>query len=733
MPDINNDPLEDTTNENAFKKWSMRSYFIINNITVNNNISEGINMRLLKMVTNTVLALIAFNALSAPTQIDNRQLNIIIYNQEHKPKIKNAIANKRIQKVTLNKKSSQRATQSKEVLTSKDLVVIGQDQHGKELSRQIVKNPLYFRAEIFDEHSGDISFSKDIKRDSALLNIVVPDNGKLHSIAVFEALEQKNKIINLLLGDFYLTKDMQKSFESLSSAGVFKVMDNGESNNRADLVFLSEGYTESELSQFSTDVDNIIKGYFDVSPYLEYKKLYNVWRVETASIVSGAGNGSPINTKFGAHFGCYGIERLLCVDETKVINYINSVMDSTQADQVVVVVNTQTYGGAGGTVATISLAPAAINLALHEVGHSFGHLADEYTNGTCITSEPTEANATTNSYGSKWSHWQHASNVSAYQGGRYCTSGMYRPTYDSMMNHLGVPFYQVNEEELIKRTYHFVDPIDSVYPITSSINIGAEQSQTFTVQTVSPVPNSININWYIDNERKGSGNEFTLAANDFSNGTHTLLVQVKDNTDKVIKDEYNVTQDSHSWQLIIGGACTQIQAPNGLVSSDITSNSLTITWGEVSNVSAYQVQILEGGTWYTKQTVTQNIAHLTNFSPSQNIDIRIIAIGNCGQSLPSETLNITLKPDMGTCSSVPSVPTGLTADIYSEYYFRVSWNDTVGASSYSLQKWIGTWEYLATTTTNSSDWLYLTGIQYIRVNSTNDCGSSDYSSHIKVR
>ena len=45
---------------------------------------------------------------------------------------------------------------------------------------------------------------------------------------------------------------------------------------------------------------------------------------------------------------------------------------------VMVVVNSTVYGGAGGAVATFSLAPAANEVALHEMGHTAFGLADEY-------------------------------------------------------------------------------------------------------------------------------------------------------------------------------------------------------------------------------------------------------------------------------------------------------------------------------------------------------------------
>ena len=179
----------------------------------------------------------------------------------------------------------------------------------------------------------------------------------------------------------------------------------GDSANRAELVVLSEGYTSSDLTKFESDVQGIINGYFEEDIYKEYKNHFNVWRVEVASNQSGAGNGSPIDTKFGAYFNCYNIERLLCVNEDKVLSYLRSVMPANAMDKVLVVVNTEKYGGAGGQVATMSLASQTIDLALHELAHSFAKLADEYTYGNCNVYEPDSANATADSSGSKWRHW----------------------------------------------------------------------------------------------------------------------------------------------------------------------------------------------------------------------------------------------------------------------------------------------------------------------------------------
>ena len=52
--------------------------------------------------------------------------------------------------------------------------------------------------------------------------------------------------------------------------------------------------------------------------------------------------------------------------------------------------------------------------------------------------------------------------VNAYEGAKYCESGLYRPTFVSKMRSLAKPFEQVNTDQLIRRIYNLVSPIDAV-------------------------------------------------------------------------------------------------------------------------------------------------------------------------------------------------------------------------------------------------------------------------------
>jgi len=144
-----------------------------------------------------------------------------------------------------------------------------------------------------------------------------------------------------------------------------------------------------------------------------------------------------------------------------------------QRDYVFVLVNDATYGGAGGSILVSSTHPNSVEILAHEFGHTHGFLADEYTNNppACVLVEPTAANATTQTDVNliKWKHWIDATTPipttstqmgvpGLYQGGNYCATGMYRPTFNSKMRTLGNPYEQVNDEQMVRRLYARISP-----------------------------------------------------------------------------------------------------------------------------------------------------------------------------------------------------------------------------------------------------------------------------------
>jgi hypothetical protein len=272
---------------------------------------------------------------------------------------------------------------------------------------------------------------------------------------------------------------------SAASAQTFNTMiNNGPSANRVDIVFLGDGYTAADHSA-GTYV-NHITGYINymftpgalVDPFPRYNKFFNVHRVNVVSAQSGADqpqNGIFRNTALDASYRWDGVtDRLLYISESKANAALATGLAGTgvTAEMKYVVVNDSLYGGGGGNYAVYAGANSASHeIALHEVGHSFARLADEYGGfpGPYSGAEPTEVNVTKDPTGDKWSRW-HGYNqpgigiIGSYEGARYYDTGLFRPSDNSKMRSLNRPFDAVSREKFNLDIYELVDPLDSWTP-----------------------------------------------------------------------------------------------------------------------------------------------------------------------------------------------------------------------------------------------------------------------------
>lgn len=279
------------------------------------------------------------------------------------------------------------------------------------------------------------------------------------------------------------------------------LINNGPPQNRVDIVVLGDGYTAAELPKYRTDVQNFLAQFFAEEPFREYQRYFNVHRVEVASNQSGADHperGVFVDTAFGAAYNCNGIQRLICVDTNAAVAAINRSITSAQSDIILVLVNDAEYGGPGGFIAVTSTNSDVSELVLHEEGHAFGLLGDEYGGPPppqCNNSvEPSWPNVTkeTERAAIKWRAWIEATTplpttvaqagiVGLYRGAGYCDTGLYRPTYSSKMRAFGYPFEAVNVEQFTRRIHNFVSPIDAVTPTAPDVTLVRGQTQVFTV------------------------------------------------------------------------------------------------------------------------------------------------------------------------------------------------------------------------------------------------------------
>lgn len=354
------------------------------------------------------------------------------------------------------------------------------------------------------------------------------------------------------------------------------IVDNGSAANRVDITILGDGYTAAEMQKYRNDVQTLMAQFFNNDPFREYRSFFNVHRIDVISSQSGADHpervpATFVNTALDATYDCNGTQRLICIDFSKANTIVGNSVAPAQRDIVFVIVNDPTYGGSGGAIAVTSTHPGVLELILHELGHSFGLLTDEYGGPpppSCTnTVEPFAANATkaTDRALIKWNHWIDASTPlptltgqqgvpGLFQGAAYCDAGLYRPTLESKMRVLGRPYEQINTEQLIKRIYNLVSPIDASQPSATEITLTDVQSQAFSVTPLMTVSETIKVDWYLDGVFQSSGAEFTV--NKWSSGAHVVEAVVKDNTPMVRKDTENLLIERRVWNLTVNGDAT---------------------------------------------------------------------------------------------------------------------------------------------------------------------------------
>lgn len=368
------------------------------------------------------------------------------------------------------------------------------------------------------------------------------------------------------------------SFFSISAeAEPFEtIINNGNSQNRIDIAVLGDGYTAGELSKYQSDTQSFIQGFFAQEPFREYQRYFNVHRVDVTSAQSGADHperSSFVDTALDATYNCAGIQRLICVSFSKVSTVITNSLTPIQRDMVIIIVNDSEYGGSGGAFAVTSTNASGIEIVLHEAGHSFGSLADEYGGPpppNCNnTFEPSAANATKETQRSliKWNAWIDASTPiptapgpagvpGLYQGAQYCDSGLYRPTSNSKMRSLGFPFEQINSEQLVKRVYNLVTPIDSKFPSADNLSLTKGQTQSFSVSTPLPLTHDLTVVWRVDGQQQASGAGFNLDTNSLSTGNHSVTATVTDATAFVRNDPNQLLTVTTNWSVNVNAAST---------------------------------------------------------------------------------------------------------------------------------------------------------------------------------
>jgi len=327
-----------------------------------------------------------------------------------------------------------------------------------------------YKYEVYDKETGKLIFSKGYstlfaewlttpeakKVKKAFHETIVFPFPKKEVVLKIYARDKKNVFQQVFEyeidpADPFIKKDKPYKYNSI------KFLYNGDPSSKVDIVVIPEGYTKDEMDKFKKDLEKFVNALFGSSPFRENKNNFNIWAVEAPSEESGTDIPRKDiwkNTIVNSSFYTFDTERYLMTEDNKTLR---NLAGNVPYDLIYIIVNTSKYGG--GAIYNYYSVCVSDNenfeyLVVHEFGHGFAGLGDEYYTSQVSYEEfyktdvePWERNLTTLvDFDSKWKNLidkdtpiptpptdEYKNKVGVFEGGGYVPKGVYRPMFDCTM------------------------------------------------------------------------------------------------------------------------------------------------------------------------------------------------------------------------------------------------------------------------------------------------------------
>lgn len=230
----------------------------------------------------------------------------------------------------------------------------------------------------------------------------------------------------------------------------------GSSTEKIDVAIVAEGYTAAQRENFYADAQVAVNSILQHEPFKQYADRFNFVAVAPTSAdsdVSIPQEGVWRNTALSSHFSTFYSDRYLTTLHQR---DLHNLLAGIPYEHIIILANTYTYGGGGiynAYTLTTTHHEAFRPVVVHEFGHSFAGLADEYyyddqyENFYSSDVEPWEQNITTLCrFSEKWQDMlpintpiptpanpKKPNQIGVYEGGGYMSKGVYRAFQDCRM------------------------------------------------------------------------------------------------------------------------------------------------------------------------------------------------------------------------------------------------------------------------------------------------------------
>lgn len=327
-----------------------------------------------------------------------------------------------------------------------------------------------FRYEVYDDSTGTLIYSRGfctLFQEWQTTAEAKEIERSFHEVATFPFPKNKvNFVLDIRGRDGKFTRlyettiDPESYFiirEKPDAALASRIYGSGDPHTSLDIAFVAEGYTREEMGKFRSDVKRMADIMFTELPFDKYRERINIWAIEAPSQESGTdvpGEGIYVNTVLSSSYYTFDVDRYLTTQD---IREVNDYAAAAPHDQIVVLINSPRYGG-GGVYNYYSAVTAdhqnTPKVFIHEFGHGFAGLADEYYSSEVayeefypLDVEPWEPNITTRvNFDAKWKDLiaksvpvptpnskKYTGVTGLFEGGGYSAKGIYRPSYDCRM------------------------------------------------------------------------------------------------------------------------------------------------------------------------------------------------------------------------------------------------------------------------------------------------------------